>query len=88
MSKVRENNADRDLFNEWMMLKSRADNMITFAVGMVQNDYPGMTVDEVMAWKREVIRNLNTFDDQVKKLMSKTLAFLLVEGEEDDDIPY
>jgi hypothetical protein len=87
MSKVRENNADRDLFNEWMMLKSRADNMITFAVGMVQNDYPGMTVDEVLEWKREVSRNLATFDDQVKKLLGKTLAFLLVDGEE-DDVPY
>jgi len=87
LSKVRENNADKDLFNEWMMLKSRADNMITFALGMVQNDYPGMTVEEVLEWKREVSRNLATFDKQVNKLLGKTLAFLLIEGEE-DDIPY
>jgi hypothetical protein len=88
LSKVRENNSDRDLFNEWMMLKSRADNMITFALGMVQNDYPGMTVDEVLEWKREVSRNLATFDDQVKRLLGKTLAFLLIDGEEEDDVPY
>ena len=88
MSKVRENNADEALFNKWMGLKVMADNMIQFAAGMVQNDYPGMPVEDVLDWKKESRRMLEAFNEKYKQLLGKTLEHLIVEGEEEDDIPY
>jgi hypothetical protein len=71
-----------------------ADNMIGFAAGMVQNDYPGMPVDEVLDWKKETLRMLEGFNEKYKKLVGITLEHLIVDGEDpddhlmEDDVPY
>jgi len=78
--KVRPDTGNEELFNRWIRLNTDANSIFQGGAALVQNDMPDVPIEEVIAWKKEILTKLEQLNMKIKYLIGETLQYV-IEGD-------